>query len=567
MGDGAVVRVLVRRYAGRTALLVALLVVAGAAEGFGLLTLLPLVEVALGGSTGAGAAERFVVGVLDGVGMAPTLAGLLVTLVLALWLRGLFRWLAMRQVGDTVARVARELREELLSALLAARWAHVGSERSGDVATALSRDAIWAGNAYRNACAALAALIEVVVYTVVVMVVSWRLGVLGLAGAAVLALVLGVFVRLSRRAGVDQTVRSRRLVSRLLDVLGGLKAIKAMGREGGYEDLLRREARSLERAERRQVLAVESLRAFQEPLLALLLAPVIYVIISGGAVAFTAVVVSIFLLHRLIGRAHQVQSEYQGMVAAESAFEALHRQVRLAESAREGAGGTRAAPALEQEIVFRGVSFERGGRRVVDAAELEIPAHRLVVLSGPSGSGKSTILDLLLGLRAPSSGQVLVDGVPLDEIDQAAWRRHVGYVPQEPILLHDTIAHNVVLGAGEVGDADVEAALRRAGAWEFVAALPGGIHAPVAERGASLSGGERQRIAIARALVRRPRLLVLDEATSELDAASEAAIWETLEALRSEMTIVAASHTSAAARIADRSYEVLDGRVRAMVAP
>lgn len=559
--------VLLRAYAGRTVLLIVLLVLAGAAEGFGLLTLLPLMEVAVRGSTGAGAAERLVLGVLDRLRVAPSLAGLLLTMVVALWVKGVFRWLAMRQVGDTVARVARDLRVQLLDALLAASWGHAGAERTGDVATALSRDAWWAGNAYRNACAAAAALIEVVVYAGVVMLVSWRLGVLGLAAAAALALVLGVFVRLSRRAGADQTARARRLVSGLVDVLGALKAIKAMGREPGYDETLRREAGSLEGAERRQVLAVESLRAFQEPLLALILAPIVYVLVSGGAVTVTAVVVSVFLLHRLIGRAHQVQAEYQGMVAAESAFEALHRQVRLAEAARERGGGTREAPLLRRGVVLDGVSFQHDGRTVVAGVDLEIPTGRLVILTGPSGSGKTTILDLVLGLRAPSEGQVLVDGVPLEEIDTASWRRQLGYVPQEPVLLHGTIARNVTLGAEDLGDAAVEEALRRAGAWSFVAALPGGIHTRVEERGGSLSGGERQRIAIARALIRRPRLLVLDEATSELDASSEMAIWEALRVLRPEITMVAAAHAPLAAGAADMSYEVRDGRVAAPVIP
>lgn len=547
-------------------MLVLLLVVAGAAEGFGLLTLLPLVDVALGGTVGAGPAERLVGGVVGGLGWTPSLGTLLLVLVSALWVRGLFRWLAMRQVGDTVARVARELRVRLLDALLEAQWSHVGSERTGEVATALSREAQWAGHAYRHACAAAAALVEVVVYAAVIMVVSWRLGLVGLAGGAFLALALSVFVRLSRRAGVEQADRARHLVAGLLDVLGGLKAIKAMGREGGYRLMLRRQAASLEQAERRQVLAAESLRAFREPLLGLLLAPVVYLLVSRGAVSFSAVVVGVFLLYRLVGRSHEVQAQYQAMVAAEGAFRALDRQTRMAEAARDRGGGTRPAPSLDRGIVLDGVGFERGGRTVIEAVDLEVPAHGLVVLAGPSGSGKTTLLDLLLGLRLPTSGRVLVDGVPLDEIDPAGWRRQVGYVPQEPVLLRDTIARNVALGAGTPPDAAIEAALRRADAWTLVAALPEGIHTRVDERGASLSGGERQRIALARALVREPRLLVLDEPTSELDAASEAMIWETLRGLRSEMTIVAASHAPDAARAADRVYELGAGRITAVAA-
>lgn len=550
-----------RSYPRRTALLVALLALSGLSEGLGLLTLLPLLQIAADGAPSAGAAERVVVSALNLVGARPTAGPLLGLILAALLAKGLFRWLAMRRVGDTVARVARDLRMGFVRSLMRARWDHVAGLRSGALASALSREAFWGASAYRNACAAAAAALQALMYVVVVVLISWRVGALALAAAAALALALSAFIRLARGAGADLTERSRGMVSRLLDVAGSLKAIRAMGREEPSLAALDRDAGAVERAERRHVLAVESLHAFQEPLLALVLAPAAYWALTSGVVELPTLLVSAFLFHRLVGRVHLVQSEYQAMVASEAAFHAIRRQTEEAEAAREPVPGGLLPPTLERSIEVRGVSFAHGRRRILDDVSLEIPARALTVLTGPSGVGKTTLLDVVAGLRRPDAGEVLIDGVPLSEVALPAWRERLGYVPQEPVLLNDTVARNVTLGVEEVPDEEVERALRRAGAWTFVAALPGGLQAELGERAGRLSGGERQRIAVARALLHRPTLLVLDEATSELDAEAEAALCATLAGLRDEVTVVAASHRPALTAVADRVYELRGGRV------
>jgi ATP-binding cassette subfamily C protein len=173
--------------------------------------------------------------------------------------------------------------------------------------------------------------------------------------------------------------------------------------------------------------------------------------------------------------------------------------------------------------------------------------------------GKTTIIDLITGLLRPQQGEVFIDGLPLAEIDLRAWRRMVGYVPQENLLLHDTVLNNITLGDLELTENDAEYALRAAGAWEFVASMADGLKSNVGERGTKLSGGQRQRIMIARALVHRPRFLILDEATSALDPDSTLAICATLRALRGQLTILAVSHQPFLMEAADRVYRLQEG--------
>jgi ATP-binding cassette subfamily C protein len=179
---------------------------------------------------------------------------------------------------------------------------------------------------------------------------------------------------------------------------------------------------------------------------------------------------------------------------------------------------------------------------------------------GLSGSGKTTVVDLLIGLMRPKKGEIWIDDLPLSQIDLRSWRRLIGYVPQEMWLLHDTVLNNVTLGDPELNEKDAEKALRAAGVWEFIQAMPKGINSTVGERGGKVSGGQRQRISIARALVHRPKLLILDEATTALDPQNEKAICETLRELKGELTILAISHQPAILDIADRAYRIEDGQ-------
>jgi ATP-binding cassette, subfamily C, bacterial len=182
-----------------------------------------------------------------------------------------------------------------------------------------------------------------------------------------------------------------------------------------------------------------------------------------------------------------------------------------------------------------------------------------VAIAGPSGSGKTTLIDLVIGLLNPDAGTIRIDGVALNTLDRAAWRAGIGYVPQEMFLFHDTIYSNITLGDGGLTRADARAALRAAGAWAFVSALPDGMDTVVGERGSRLSGGQRQRIALARALVRTPRLLILDEVTTALDPRTEAEICATLAGLKGAVTILAVSHQPAIVAVADLVYHLSDG--------
>ena len=553
-----------RAYPGRTLLMIGLLVASGLAEGVGLAGLLPIIEV---GVTAAGGQQSdFALAVQAGLsrlGIEPTLGVLLAIVFFAMTLKGVFRWLAMRQVGFVVARVAMDLRLRLIRALMQAEWRYFARKPTGHFASSISSEAHRAANAYQMACSALAGLIQVAVYATVVVLVSWKVALMALLAGGGTLLLLRRLVNAARTAGRHQTELMRSMVARLTEALPGLKPLKAMAKEEYVLPLLEGETQGFYRAQQRQVLATESLRAFQEPILVAVLAVGLFTVLTFTETPFSTVLVLAFLFYRLVMSLNNVQQRFQDMTVGESAFWSLMENLNEAEAARESRAGTAEPPPLSESLVFEGVEFSyEPGRPVLNGVDLEIPAGDFVALVGPSGSGKSTLADLSIALLRPTAGRIFVDGESLAEIDPIAWRRQIGYVPQDLLLFHDSILRNVTLGDDSIPRDRVEEALRGAGAWEFVEALPEGMDQLVGERGALLSGGQRQRIAIARAMVGHPSLLILDEATTALDPVTEAGICETLRHLKGRVTILAISHQMAMREIADVVYELGNGRVR-----
>lgn len=557
-----------RSYPGRTGLMIGLMIFSGLAEGVGLLTLLPLLEFALG-QEGAGqsAITETVVGALQTVGIPPNLGTLLALVVFAMTVKAFFLWLANKQVGYTVAQVATDLRLRLIQALLRARWSFFVRHPTGHFANAISSEAGRASNAYQEACRALAGVIQIAVYLGAVLFISWEVAVIALVLGPLVLLALKGFVQMSRQAGNEQTDMMKHLIRRVTELLPGIKPVKAMAREGHFLPFLEEETKDFNRARQTTVLAEQSLRAFREPIILLILAAGLYGAVTFGTAPASAVLVGAVLFYRVMTTAGNLQTHYQSVTVNESAFWSLLDTVEQAEEAVEDRSKGRPAPQIEDSIRLEGVSFSYEDEEVLRDVSLEIPARTLVAIVGPSGAGKTTLVDLVIGLLRPDEGEIFVDDVPVSEIDLEDLRGLVGYVPQDMLLFHDTILQNVTLGDPTVDRERVEWALRAAGAWDFVSSFPEGMDHEVGERGSQVSGGQRQRIAIARALVGRPRLLIMDEATTALDPETEWQICEGLRDLREEMTIIAISHQTAVTHFADRAYRVEGRTVSAMETP
>jgi ATP-binding cassette subfamily C protein len=465
-------------------------------------------------------------------------------------------FLAMKQAGYTVAYVMTDLRLKLIRVLLATRWNYFVGQQAGFFTNAIGSEAMRASSAYQHAVLLIAGIIQVMVYGAAAVLLSWKITLVSVVIAVSLLFSMTGFIRMSRHAGEQQTEVMKSLIARLTDALQGIKPIKAMARETNLQKLLEAETEDLNKVQQRQVIAGELLKAFQEPLLMIILSIGIYVALTFGKYQFSTIFIMIILFNRAINRIYSAQSYYQAVVSGESALWSLLGSIERAEEQKEHDTEKCSLPSFRMHIMLHDVTFSYGEKPVLKNSFMEIPAGNIVAIIGPSGAGKTTIADLIIGLFQPQSGCIQIDGIPLNELNLQAWRRMIGYVPQEMFLFHDSIYNNVSLGEEKITRSDVEEALRNAGAWDFVASLSGGMDSVIGERGAKLSGGQRQRISLARALVHKPSLLILDEVTTALDPKTEAAIRDTLRDLRGKVAILIISHQSAMIEIADKIYKI-----------
>lgn len=508
---------------------------------------------------------------VEGLGLPFHPATFLVLIIAGLSLKAVVSIAVMRYVGRLVAKIDRRMRLEVIHGLLRAQWSFFVHQRLGRLGSAVGAEAAAAGECFLTLSTLLAAGLQTLLFLAVAAVISLELAAIGLGIVVVMLAAFGRLVRRGREADRVHRRRARGMGNRFIDAVAGIKPLRAMGRTDHFAALFAADARALAAATRQRDFAAEHAGELQEPIIGTAIALGFLYAATTTTLAGHELLIMGILLVRTVRSARPIQRGLQRFAQDHDRFRSLGRFLERIEAAAEpgrpgGPAPALAAPILTRAVELEGVVFAHAGRAVLDGLSLAIPKGRITTLTGPSGVGKSTLIDLVAGLYRPAAGRVLVDGRDLASLDLAAWRRTIGYVPQETLLLHTTIADNVTLGAApgadEAADAAVRAALEAAGAWGFVEALDGGVRHVVGERGTRLSGGQRQRIAIARALFHRPRLLILDEATTGLDRASERRICGTIARLVRDdgLTVLAVSHQKAWQEAADLVWRIEDAR-------
>ncbi len=265
-----------------------------------------------------------------------------------------------------------------------------------------------------------------------------------------------------------------------------------------------------------------------------------------------------------VGALSETMAELQ---RAAGATERLVELLDIEDALQDPAQPISPTSPVQGAVSFENVTFHyptRPDQAALDAVTLEIAAGETVALVGPSGSGKSTMIQLIQRFYDPVAGQVCLDGVPLQDMERAVFRRHMAVVPQDPVIFAVSAKDNIAFGCPEARDAEIIAAAQAAAAHDFITALPDGYDSQLGERGVMLSGGQKQRIALARAILRDAPVLLLDEATSALDAESERAVQQAVEAISGERTTIIVAHRLATIKKADRIIVMDQGQIVAM---
>ena len=407
-------------------------------------------------------------------------------------------------------------------------------------------------------------LLTITLACVVMLALDPLLALLALAPAPLIVYTASRYNRVSRPAVQEVQQRIAELTAEAEENVSGIRIVKAFARE---EHQLHRFRRAVARVFEQSVYSTR-LQAFFSPLLGLLpqigIALVLLVggrqVIAGNLslgefTAFYTYVVMLASPMRMLGMAMGMAQ--RAIASGNRLFEILDREPTI-----ESAPGAPPLPAGEGRIELRGVTLRYDGAApALTDADLAVEAGRTVALVGPSGSGKTSLVALIARLYDPSEGAVLVDGADVRSVDVGSLRSEIAFVSDDSFLFSASIAENIAYAHPGATREEIEAAARRAQADEFIRELPGGYDAVVGERGLTLSGGQRQRVAIARALLADPRILILDDATSSVDATTEAAIKAGLREAMAGRTTFIIAHRLSTVSLADEVVVMDGGRI------
>ena len=454
----------------------------------------------------------------------------------------------------------------LYKAISNANWLFITSSRSSDFTHLLSSDANRIQSGTFSGLKLFVGLLLLLVYVTLSFNLSIQLSLLAVVIGSVFLI---AFRPLNKRAlslGVDLTKNNQTIYANISEFLSSLKLIKSHGLQehhiNAFEKSVAEQNNSRIKFTKQSSLANASFKIVS----ALTISVFVVFAIEVVQLPLAQLFVLIILLSRILPLFSDLQQNYQRMLHMLPAYTAVVSMIKECENSAEYYSiETDTEPvSLTKNIVVSNVCFSyqaSGENLVFKNINLSIPANKMTAIVGRSGAGKSTLADLIIGLMSPNEGEILIDDKPLAGPLLKAWRKQIAYIPQETFLFHDTIRSNICWGKNYVKDEDLMYILISVGAKNFIDDLPSGLDTVVGDRGMRLSGGQCQRIALARALLRKPILLLLDEASNSLDHESESYIQDTISGLNGRLTIVVIAHRLSTIKGADQILVLENGKV------
>ena len=554
---------LLQEYKRLLPVIVVLGLLASVMEGASLSLLIPLLDLLTTHAQSVAGHSSLVLYLQNAIDVVPPhlrLLAVVSAIFVAICFKNLISYANVAAFSYVDSRVGHDLRVRLFARVLKVPYARIEDFSPGSLMNLMETETWRTSQALKVLFSAITSACTAAIFVPLLFLLSWRLAVLALLSLAILPAAVSFATRQVRALGERVVSANSDLAARMWSSLNGLRVIHLFGREEFEKDRFEDASRTA----RDLSLRLSLIFARNGPAAEILTMAVIAglaLLVEAHLVDIATLSAFVLILYRLQPRMRDLVSSrvslagFEGSVTAVTSF----LEPDLPVPARSG----QLCPDSWRLVRFEEVTFRFNEQEApaLDNVSFEICRGSTVAIVGSSGAGKSTLIDLLLGFRDPQSGRVMVDSTTMGVLDRVAWRSKFAVVNQDPYIFDETVRFNIRYGQPETDQDGVVEAAKLACADSFISALPNGYDTLVGERGVRLSGGQRQRLVLARALVRKPDILVLDEATNALDSVTELAFQQALEHFTSNHTVIIVAHRLSTIQQADHILVLHQGKL------
>ncbi|MGB9937082.1 MAG: ABC transporter ATP-binding protein [Methanobacterium sp.] len=548
----------------KISLTVALMVFTSLTEGISLLLLIPLLQlVGLNVQQGSlGQIADFTASLFNYAGITPTLATVLLIYVSIISLNAFLFRIQTTESSKIQYEFAADLRKKLFKRITDSSWIFFTRNRSSDFAHALTNEIERISTGTGQFLTLVSSVLILVVYLAFALKISGLITGLVFLVGIILLLILKKRTHSSGSIGENLSTVTKSMYSSAIQHLDGMKTVKSFNMEEKNVQEFSEVADEVSGSYINAIRSYADVKLLFDIGSVVILSIIVYFLIVIVNISTAELLILLFLFVRMIPRFSVIQRSYQYFINMLPAFASVKNLEK--KCMKSGKSKIKSKDVkFENKIKFESVSFYYNEGKEsfgIEELDLDIKAGKTTAIVGLSGAGKSTVADLLMGLIKPNEGKIMIDNESLSPENASSWRNQIGYVAQDTFLFNDTVRNNLLFADEGAKEEDVWNALKSASADKFVLKLNDGLDTLIGDRGVILSGGERQRLALARALIRKPSLLILDEATSNLDSKNEKNIMDSIENLQN-ITILMIAHRLSTIKNADVIYMMDQGKL------